>query len=490
MGGEAIANADDVSDFDAAADIIESARRRRSAARRRREQRRHPPRPHVRQHDGRGVGRRDPRAPARALLRRAPRGGVLARPVEGRRDRSTRGSINTSSGAGLMGSVGQTAYAAAKAGIAAMTIVPAVELGRYGVTVNGARPERAHAPHRGRVRRHDEGSRHRLRRDGPRQHLAARRVAGQPGVEATSPAACSRSKAARSACATAGSTARRSRRTAAGSRLRSGPAVREMIAKRTPPAPVYGASQPTGGSMKFGLFYELQLPRPWAARRRVQALQEHARRDRARGPARLRLHLGGRAPLPRGVQPLLGARGVARRRAASARSASASGTASCSCRTRSIRPRASPNASPRSTCSPTGASTSAVARRHRSRSSSGSASTGTPSATQWADNLDAVTRMMVEEPFAGWDSKWLTVPPRNVVPKPRQKPHPPLWVACSQPPTIQLAASKGIGALSFAFLDPSQAKEIVDGYYETLTSGDCRAGRASRSTPTSPSCCR
>ena len=90
---------------------------------------------------------------------------------------------------------------------------------------------------------------------------------------------------------------------------------------------------------------------------------------------------------------------------------------------------------------------------------------------QWADNLDAVTRMMVEEPFAGWDSTWLQVPPRNVVPKPRQKPHPPLWVACSQPSTIQLAASKGIGALSFAFLDPSQAKEIVDGYYETLTSG-------------------
>jgi alkanesulfonate monooxygenase SsuD/methylene tetrahydromethanopterin reductase-like flavin-dependent oxidoreductase (luciferase family) len=92
---------------------------------------------------------------------------------------------------------------------------------------------------------------------------------------------------------------------------------------------------------------------------------------------------------------------------------------------------------------------------------------------QWTNNLDAVTRMMVEEPFAGWESEWLTVPPRNVVPKPRQKPHPPLWVACSQPPTIQLAASKGIGALSFAFLDPTQAKTIVDSYYATITSGEC-----------------
>jgi alkanesulfonate monooxygenase SsuD/methylene tetrahydromethanopterin reductase-like flavin-dependent oxidoreductase (luciferase family) len=92
---------------------------------------------------------------------------------------------------------------------------------------------------------------------------------------------------------------------------------------------------------------------------------------------------------------------------------------------------------------------------------------------QWTSNLDAVTRMMVEEPFAGWESKWLTVPPRNVVPKPLQKPHPPLWVACSQPPTIQLAASKGIGALSFAFLDPTQAKATVDSYYTTITWGEC-----------------
>jgi NAD(P)-dependent dehydrogenase (short-subunit alcohol dehydrogenase family) len=48
--------------------------------------------------------------------------------------------INTSSGAGLQGSLGQTTYSAAKAGIAAMTLVAAVELGRYGVTVNAIAP--------------------------------------------------------------------------------------------------------------------------------------------------------------------------------------------------------------------------------------------------------------------------------------------------------------------------------------------------------------
>jgi NAD(P)-dependent dehydrogenase (short-subunit alcohol dehydrogenase family) len=48
--------------------------------------------------------------------------------------------INTTSGAGLMGSVGQSAYGAAKAGIAALTIIQAVELARYGVTANAIAP--------------------------------------------------------------------------------------------------------------------------------------------------------------------------------------------------------------------------------------------------------------------------------------------------------------------------------------------------------------
>jgi NAD(P)-dependent dehydrogenase (short-subunit alcohol dehydrogenase family) len=48
--------------------------------------------------------------------------------------------INTSSGAGLQGSVGQSAYSAAKGGIAALTLVQAAEMGRYGVTSNAIAP--------------------------------------------------------------------------------------------------------------------------------------------------------------------------------------------------------------------------------------------------------------------------------------------------------------------------------------------------------------
>jgi alkanesulfonate monooxygenase SsuD/methylene tetrahydromethanopterin reductase-like flavin-dependent oxidoreductase (luciferase family) len=92
---------------------------------------------------------------------------------------------------------------------------------------------------------------------------------------------------------------------------------------------------------------------------------------------------------------------------------------------------------------------------------------------QWEESLDAITRMFVEEPFAGYDGRWISMPQRNVVPKPKQRPHPPLWVACSRRETILVAAERGIGALSFAFVEPEDAKEWVDAYYETLASERC-----------------
>ena len=92
---------------------------------------------------------------------------------------------------------------------------------------------------------------------------------------------------------------------------------------------------------------------------------------------------------------------------------------------------------------------------------------------QWEEALDAITRMMVEEPFAGYQGKFISMPRRNVVPKPKQKPHPPLWVACSRRETIRIAARKGIGALSFSFIEPEEAKDWVDDYYRILASEEC-----------------
>ncbi|HEY6395228.1 MAG TPA: LLM class flavin-dependent oxidoreductase [Candidatus Binataceae bacterium] len=86
----------------------------------------------------------------------------------------------------------------------------------------------------------------------------------------------------------------------------------------------------------------------------------------------------------------------------------------------------------------------------------------------WQESLGAICRMFVEEPFLGHEGKYFKMPVRNVVPKPVQKPHPPLWVACSRRETIHLAAKLGIGALTFAFVSPEEAKMWVDDYYKTL----------------------
>jgi alkanesulfonate monooxygenase SsuD/methylene tetrahydromethanopterin reductase-like flavin-dependent oxidoreductase (luciferase family)/putative sterol carrier protein len=92
---------------------------------------------------------------------------------------------------------------------------------------------------------------------------------------------------------------------------------------------------------------------------------------------------------------------------------------------------------------------------------------------QWEEALELVARMMVEEPFAGADGPTVAMPPRNVVPKPLQQPHPPLWVACGRRETVRLAAERGLGALGLAFVEPEDAKAWVDEYYNIITSDRC-----------------
>jgi alkanesulfonate monooxygenase SsuD/methylene tetrahydromethanopterin reductase-like flavin-dependent oxidoreductase (luciferase family) len=65
------------------------------------------------------------------------------------------------------------------------------------------------------------------------------------------------------------------------------------------------------------------------------------------------------------------------------------------------------------------------------------------------------------------------MPCRNVLPKPRQKPHPPMWLACTNQKTIELAARNGLGALAFTFVDPEEARTWADTYYSIIKSEEC-----------------
>ena len=83
---------------------------------------------------------------------------------------------------------------------------------------------------------------------------------------------------------------------------------------------------------------------------------------------------------------------------------------------------------------------------------------------RWEEAVQAMMPMFTE---TSWEfhGEYFDFPARNVIPKPLQKPHPPLWVACSNIQTIADAGSWGMGALGFSFVSPEAAKAWVHRYY-------------------------
>lgn len=85
---------------------------------------------------------------------------------------------------------------------------------------------------------------------------------------------------------------------------------------------------------------------------------------------------------------------------------------------------------------------------------------------QWEECLRMLPRMWTDESFK-WNSELISVPPRTVIPKPVQQPHPPMWVACTQPSTIEFAGRNGLGVLGLG-IDAQNAAEYVRGYREAI----------------------
>jgi alkanesulfonate monooxygenase SsuD/methylene tetrahydromethanopterin reductase-like flavin-dependent oxidoreductase (luciferase family) len=87
---------------------------------------------------------------------------------------------------------------------------------------------------------------------------------------------------------------------------------------------------------------------------------------------------------------------------------------------------------------------------------------------------EQIANMMVLDPYPGFESQYFSMPCRNVLPKPVQKPHPPMWMACTNRDTIKIAAQLGVGALAFSFLDPEEAHAWSDIYYGIIKSDQCK----------------
>jgi alkanesulfonate monooxygenase SsuD/methylene tetrahydromethanopterin reductase-like flavin-dependent oxidoreductase (luciferase family) len=101
---------------------------------------------------------------------------------------------------------------------------------------------------------------------------------------------------------------------------------------------------------------------------------------------------------------------------------------------------------------------------------------GIPAKEKRAMSLEAaeqIANMMVLEPYPGFEGQYFSMPCRNVIPKPVQKPHPPMWMACTNRDTIRVAARNGLGALAFAFVDPDEARTWSTIYYDTIKSDEC-----------------
>ena len=85
----------------------------------------------------------------------------------------------------------------------------------------------------------------------------------------------------------------------------------------------------------------------------------------------------------------------------------------------------------------------------------------------WEDAVRCLIPMFSEHAWE-YHGTHFDFPARNVLPKPRQKPHPPLWVACSQLETIEYAGRRGMGALGFSFVSAEAAHAWVHAYYNAF----------------------
>src|SRR5213079_476125 len=73
----------------------------------------------------------------------------------------------------------------------------------------------------------------------------------------------------------------------------------------------------------------------------------------------------------------------------------------------------------------------------------------------WEEALDVIVGAWTTDVFS-WEGTHFHVPPRRVLPKPLQKPHPPLWMASTSPASHEIAGRKGLGLLSFTIGVPPE----------------------------------
>ncbi len=85
----------------------------------------------------------------------------------------------------------------------------------------------------------------------------------------------------------------------------------------------------------------------------------------------------------------------------------------------------------------------------------------------WEESLGMIPKIW-ESDYFEFEGKFWNVPPRQVLPKPYQKPHPPIWVAALQPSTYEIAAQKGIGVMALGVNAPAVLEPEIKKYKQAV----------------------
>ncbi|HEY9724319.1 MAG TPA: LLM class flavin-dependent oxidoreductase [Oscillatoriaceae cyanobacterium] len=95
---------------------------------------------------------------------------------------------------------------------------------------------------------------------------------------------------------------------------------------------------------------------------------------------------------------------------------------------------------------------------------------------QWLEALEMIPRMWRDDVFSH-KGRFFDIPPTQIVPKPVQAPHPPIFAACSSPASVRAMGELGLGALNFVFGSDDVLAQKVRDYREAVAAA-APTGRA------------
>ena len=91
------------------------------------------------------------------------------------------------------------------------------------------------------------------------------------------------------------------------------------------------------------------------------------------------------------------------------------------------------------------------------------------------ETLEIIPRAWTEDTVS-YQGRYFQIPPRQVIPKPVQRPHPPLWQACTQEETFRKAGQQGLGCITQASMGPQRTEPLIQIYRDAIRDG-CTSGK-------------